>query len=560
MTCRRWMLCLTGLVAGAVFIGCTKREEDAWQREGSQSKQFNGDGAVDGDRANGASYAPHTRPTATGGAFRSSDNAHNTERYAHIEENDFRRAQRYPLSTFSVDVDTASYSNVRRFLRQKRLPPKGAARIEEMINYFRYTYPQPEPDVPFSITVDAAQCPWENRHQLVRIGLKGKELFGSQRPRCNLVFLLDVSGSMNTPNKLPLVKSALRMLIERLTPDDHVAVAVYAGAAGLVLPSTPVEQRREILNALDRLQAGGSTNGGEGIRLAYRVAEQNFIEDGVNRVILCTDGDFNVGTTSNDALVRLATEKAKTGVTLSVFGFGTGNLNDSMLNRISNKANGNYGYIDSLSEARKAFIEQAEGTLMTIAKDVKIQVDFNPAYVKEYRLLGYEDRMLKDEDFRDDSKDAGDIGAGHTVTALYEIVPPEAPGRAAGVEPSKYQKDNKKPADGLKNGEMLTVRLRYKPPKGSTSKELRVPLKHGQPVSFSAATDDFRFAASVAAFGMLLRDSQYKGTADYDFILKTAESSRGRDEFGYRKEFVELVRTAQKLYAGRNPALSPREE
>eukprot|EP00913_Durusdinium_trenchii_P011152 g10474.t1 len=469
----------------------------------------------------------------------------NRERYDHIVENDFKNAARHPLSTFSIDVDTASYTNIRRMLRANRMPPAGAVRIEEMINYFNYSYPEPAADRPFSVTLDSAVCPWNEKHQLVRVGLKGKQIYGSQRTNCNLVFLLDVSGSMGAPNKLPLVKSALRMMVERLSPDDRVAIVVYAGAAGLVLPSTSCEKTDVILDALENLQSGGSTNGGAGIRLAYKVAADNFINGGVNRVILCTDGDFNVGVTGDDGLVRLATEKAKTGVTLSVLGFGAGNLNDSMMQKISKDANGNHYYIDSLREARKVLVEQAEGTLRVIAKDVKIQIDFNPAYVGEYRLIGYENRMLNAEDFKDDSKDAGEIGAGHTVTALYEIIPHGVKGKSVTPDPSRYKKGTA--TAGEKNGEMLTARLRYKQPDGSKSIEWRVPMKHQPPKSIAAAGDDLRFASAVAAFGLVLRNSKYKGTADYDLVLKNASAGIGRDSGGYRKEFITLVHKASRM-------------
>lgn len=473
--------------------------------------------------------------------------ASDRERYDHIVENDFLNAAQHPLSTFSIDVDTASYTNLRRMLRENKLPPAGAVRIEEMVNYFRYRYPQPDADEPFSVTVDSAVCPWNEQHSLVRIGLKGKEFDVSRRSNCNLVFLMDVSGSMSAADKLPLVKAALRMLVERMSPNDRVAIVVYAGATGLALPSTPCDRKDDILDALERLQAGGSTNGGEGIRLAYKVARENFIKGGVNRVILCTDGDFNVGVTSDDGLVRLAADNAKSGVTLTVLGFGTGNLNDSMMQKISKDANGNHHYIDSVREARKTLVEQAEGTLRVIAKDVKIQVDFNPAYVQEYRLIGYENRMLKAEDFKDDSKDAGEIGAGHTVTALYEVIPPGVKGLAKKADPSKYQPAPKAKATAKKNGEMLTVRLRYKTPSGTKSIERRSPLRFEPPAEFRQAPQEFRFASAVAAFGLVLRKSKYKGTAGYEWIQKAAESSLGQDQAGYRREFVDMVRKASRL-------------
>ncbi|HYH86873.1 MAG TPA: VWA domain-containing protein, partial [Pyrinomonadaceae bacterium] len=360
------------------------------------------------------------------------------EAYAKIDENPFLEAARAPLSTFSIDVDTASYSNTRRFLTEGRLPPKDAVRIEELVNYFSYDYPQPAGSAPFSVTTEVAECPWNAKHKLVHIGLQGKRVSNEDMPPANLVFLLDVSGSMNAPDKLPLVKSALRMLTGQLGARDRVAIVVYAGSSGLVLDSTPGDRKGEIVGALERLQAGGSTNGGDGIQLAYRVAQDNFIQGGTNRVILATDGDFNVGVTGDDALVRLIEEKRRGGVFLSVFGFGTGNLNDSMMEKLADKGNGNYAYIDGDAEARKALGEQVGGTLVTIAKDVKIQVEFNPRLVAGYRLIGYENRLLADRDFNDDTKDAGEIGAGHTVTALYEIVPAGQKVENPGIDELKY--------------------------------------------------------------------------------------------------------------------------
>ena len=470
----------------------------------------------------------------------------NAERYDEIADNSFMSASSEPLSTFSVDVDTASYANVRRILREGQWPTSGAVRIEEMINYFRYNYPQPSKGKPFSVSLASASCPWNTKHQLVRIGLQGRQLAPISRPDCNLVFLLDVSGSMRDENKLPLVQAAMQMLIERLSSRDRVAIVVYAGASGLRLPSTPANETGVILRALNRLQAGGSTNGGQGIQLAYRVAEANRIEGGINRVILCTDGDFNVGTTKDEPLVDLAKRKAKSGVTLSVLGFGGRNLNDSMMEKISNQANGNYNYIDTLNEARKVLIEQASSTLVTIAKDVKIQVDFNPAYVNEYRLIGYANRMLQAEDFKNDRKDAGDIGAGHQVTALYEIIPAGQAGSSTRVDPSEFQ-DAPRPVAGKMNGKMLTVRLRWKQPQGTESQETRVTLEQAAPVKFSAADEDFRFSAAVAAMGLVLRDSEYKGSADLDFVLQAAETSCGADRFGYRQEFIALNQQARRI-------------
>ena len=472
--------------------------------------------------------------------------AGSAESYAKINENPFLEASRAPLSTFSVDVDTASYSNTRRFLTQRIMPPKDAVRIEELVNYFSYDYPQPTGSAPFSVTTEVAECPWNAKHKLVQIGLQGKRVSTEDMPPANLVFLLDVSGSMNAPDKLPLVKSALRRLAGQLSARDRVAIVVYAGSTGLVLDSTPGDRKGEIISAFERLQAGGSTNGGSGIQLAYRVAQDNFIEGGVNRVILATDGDFNVGMTGDDALVRLIEEKRRGGVFLSVFGFGTGNLNDSMMEKLADKGNGNYAYIDTDAEARKALGDQVGGTLVTIAKDVKIQVEFNARLVAGYRLIGYENRLLADRDFNDDTKDAGEIGAGHTVTALYEIVPAGQKVENPGVDDLKYAQVTPQTTADAGANELLTVKLRYKEPDGDESKLLSVGVVNNN-AGYRNASENFRFASSVAEFGMLLRDSRYKGQSSYDGALELARASAGADLRGYRAEFVKLVETAKSL-------------
>jgi len=469
------------------------------------------------------------------------------DRFDHIVENPFLAVSDKPLSTFSVDVDTASYSKTRMFLMQhNQLPPPDAVRIEEFVNYFDYSYTPPTDEHPFAVHVETAACPWRDRHRLVRVGIKGKEL-DKQRPASNLVFLLDVSGSMNSPKKLPLVKHGMRLLVERLGENDQVAIAVYAGAAGLVLPSTPATKKHTILTAVEKLHAGGSTNGGEGIRLAYKTARDNFIQGGVNRVILCSDGDFNVGVTSTAELVRLAEEQAKDGIFLSILGFGIGNHNDAMLEEISNKANGNYAFIDTEAEAYKVLVEQLSGTLVTIAKDVKIQVEFNPSRVAAYRLIGYENRKLADRDFKDDTKDAGEIGAGHTVTALYEamLVGQETDLMPRAVDELKYQQRPKASvvADA---GELLTVSLRYKLPDAEQGTDLAVAVNDSDD-TFDKASDDFRFAAAVASFGMLLRNSQYKGDSDFDAVVEIASAARGQDGNGYRVEFLEMVKRAANL-------------
>ena len=476
------------------------------------------------------------------------------DKHALIVENSFVPVQQSPLSTFSIDVDTASYSKTRMYLMQQgQLPPADAVRIEEMINYFTYDYSAPAGPHPFSVHVEVAESPWKPGHRLVRVGLKGKDL-QTQRPASNLVFLLDVSGSMDYANKLPLVKKGMRLLTSQLGENDRVSIVVYAGAAGLVLPPTLGDNRQRILEALEQLHAGGSTNGGEGIQLAYQVAEQNFIQGGVNRVILCTDGDFNVGKTGTGGLVRLAEQRAKKGIHLSVLGFGMGNHNDAMLEQLSNKADGNYAFIDNESEARKVLLDQVNSTLVTIAKDVKIQVEFNPAHVAAYRLIGYENRHLEAHEFNDDKKDAGEIGAGHTVTALYEVVPVgETAGQpVASVDPLKYQK-RAPTEDG--SDELLTVKLRYKEPNEAKSKLIVTPVKN-LPVRFGQATRDFQFASAVAAFGMLLRDSENRGDATYAAVLEIANSTRGQDRHGYRDEFVRMVATAGRLAGEQIPAVS----
>ena len=469
----------------------------------------------------------------------------NTEAYDRIYENPFMAVADNPLSTFSIDVDTASYSNMRRFLNMDQRPPKDAVRIEELINYFSYDYPQPEGDVPFSVSTEVSSCPWNRENRLVHIGLKGRSIEKKTMPPRNLVFLLDVSGSMGCANKLPLLKSAMRLLVEQLGEQDHVAMVVYAGSSGLVLPPTSGDQKNEILGALDRLESGGSTNGGAGIRLAYKVARQNFRQDGINRVILATDGDFNVGTTNQGDLIRLIEKERESGVFLTVLGFGMGNYKDSTMEKLADKGNGNYAYIDTLNEARKVLVTEGGSTLVTIAKDVKIQIEFNPTYVKAYRLIGYENRMLKAEDFNDDKKDAGEIGAGHTVTALYEIVPAGSQKELPKVDKLRYQRTRETTAEANSN-ELLTIKLRYKQPDGDKSRLISgTVLDRSEDIRRSS--DNHRHAAAVAAFGMLLRDSEHKGKAGFELVRSLAQSARGKDPHGYRAEFLELVEKAENL-------------
>jgi len=477
-----------------------------------------------------------------------------TATYDKVDENPFLPAATNPLSTFSIDVDTASYANVRRFINTGSLPPKDAVRVEEMINYFSYDYEEPEGDKPFSIELDATSCPWESTHRLLRIGLKGREVANEKRPASNLVFLLDVSGSMMPAERLPLVKQAMRLLVDKLTEKDRVAIVIYAGGSGLALNSTSGNEKEKILRALEELQAGGSTNGAEGIELAYKVAADNFIKGGVNRVILATDGDFNIGVTNQGDLIRLIEAKAKTGVFLSVLGVGTDNLKDSTMQKLADKGNGNYAYLDSLDEARKVLVQQINGTLMTIAKDVKIQVEFNPARVASYRLIGYEKRMLRKEDFNNDKVDAGEIGAGHTVTALYEIVPAgaDATDPAASVpavDALKYQAANTPTlpkVDPIASPEMVTVKLRHKKPDGETS-ELTERSFTDNGSKFENAPPDLKFAAAVAEFGMILRDSQHKGKGTLGAVIEWAMEGKGADAAGYRVGFIEMARKAQTL-------------
>ncbi len=463
-----------------------------------------------------------------------------TEAYDATVENDFVAALSNPLSTFSIDVDTASYSNVRRMIHQGQVPPSGAVRIEEFVNYFRYDYPEPEGKHPFSVTTEVAQCPWNEDHQLVRIGLKAKSLKDTKRPQCNLVFLIDVSGSMQSENKLPLVKAALQSLVERLKKEDRIAIVIYAGGSGMALDSTPVKNSSKIRSAIEKMQASGSTNGGAGIQLAYEIAQSNFVERGVNRVILCTDGDFNVGTTSQSALVDLITKKRASQVYLTVLGFGDGNLNDSLMEKLADKGNGNYAYVDGLSEARKVLTEQASSTLVTVAKDVKIQVDFNPRHVRSYRLIGYENRSLADQDFRDDTKDAGEIGAGHAVTAFYEIVPSEYDADIREDRGSEFVKASIKSESDSKT--LLTVNLRYLQPDDDSASEFQVRVDARK--RLSDPSSDLAFATSVIGYGMLLRQSKFTGSMNWNWVVETAEENIGRDPQGLREEFVELCKQA----------------
>ncbi len=466
----------------------------------------------------------------------------NTENYATIHENEFRKVTDAPLSTFSIDVDAASYSNVRRFLNNGQLPPKDAVRVEEMINYFSYDYDLPKGSDPFSINTTLTQTPWNEDHLLVQIGLQGEKIDIEDLPGSNLVFLVDVSGSMQAANKLPLLKSSMKMLTNELRGEDKVSMVVYAGAAGLVLPPTRGDDKRKIIEALDKLEAGGSTAGGAGIKLAYKIAQENFIEGGNNRIILATDGDFNIGESSDAGMERLIEEKRKSGVFLTVLGYGMGNYKDSKMEILADKGNGNYAYIDNIREAKKVLVNEFGGTLHTIAKDVKIQVEFNPSHVQAYRLIGYENRKLNNEDFNNDQKDAGELGSGHTVTALYEIIPAGVKSDfMKNVDPLKYQSDQDMKS-GFEN-ELLTVKFRYKDPNGSKSKLITKTVEH----EIVKSDKNIEWAAAVAGFGMLLRESEFKGDLNYDKVLALAKSSKGHDPNGYRGEFIGLVDIASRM-------------
>ena len=464
----------------------------------------------------------------------------NTENYAHVEDNPFLAAGGNPLSTFSIDVDRASYANVRRYLSAGTRPPADAVRIEELVNYFRYDYAGPSGAHPLRIHTDMAPAPWKPAHRLLRVGLQGRKLDMRHAPPNNLVFLVDVSGSMSPQNKLPLLQRALHLLVDELREQDQVAMVVYAGSAGLVLAPTSGEENQKLHAAIDALQAGGSTAGGAGIRLAYDVAKQHFLPKGNNRVILATDGDFNVGVSSNAELVRLVEDKRRDGTFLTVLGFGMGNLKDDRLEQLADKGNGNYAYIDNLLEAKKVLVTEMGGTLMTIAKDVKLQVEFNPARVAAYRLIGYENRMLRAEDFNDDTKDAGELGAGHTVTALYEIVPVgvESDVRVGGVDSLRYRRPatSARPARDA-GDELAFVKVRYKEPDGAASRLLEHPVAD----RVRAPSTDLTFASAVAAFGMLLRESPHRGAATWAQVAELAAAGRGADPEGYRAEFIGLV-------------------
>jgi Ca-activated chloride channel family protein len=466
----------------------------------------------------------------------------NTERYQHMDDNPVHLVKEQPVSTFSIDVDTGAYANVRRFLNDGQLPPQDAVRVEEMINYFDYRYAPPTSrDVPFRVATEVAPAPWNPQALLMKIGIKGFEVAAAERPPANLVFLIDVSGSMQSPDKLPLLKNAFRLLTDQLAARDRVSMVVYAGSSGVVLEPTPGDQKHKIRAAIDRLEAGGSTNGAEGIERAYQLAHDAQIKGGINRVVLATDGDFNVGVVNFEALVDMAERQRASGVAITTLGFGTGNYNDQLLERLADAGNGNYAYVDTLSEARKVLVTELSSTLFTIAKDVKIQVEFNPATVLEYRLIGYENRMLAREDFNNDKVDAGDIGAGHRVTALYEVIPV---GKTGLLDPLRYTQQLPAASDVRASSELANVKLRYKKPASDTSELLEYPIAKGSVMAADKLSADFRFAASVAAFGQLLRGGKYVSNFGYDDVARLARGALDEDPEGYRREFLSLVKLA----------------
>lgn len=521
-----------GTLSGAIRRMNDRKKEKRRSKDIAQSKMLQGRVAgVQISPSNG--YVKH-RPSEP-------EQNHNTEDYSAINENRFLEVNKEPLSTFSIDVDAASYANMRRFIQNGQKPPKDAVRIEEMVNYFEYEYPQPQSEHPFEVVTETSDCPWNKDHRLFHIGLQGKKIATEDLPASNLVFLIDVSGSMNSYNKLPLLQSSFKLLVDQLREEDRVAIVVYAGAAGAVLPSTSGANKQRIKAAINKLSAGGSTAGAAGINLAYKIAKENFVEGGNNRVILATDGDFNVGTSSDAALTRLIEKKREDGVFLTVMGFGTGNYKDNKMQELANKGNGNHAYIDNISEARKVLVNEFGGTLFTIAKDVKLQLEFNPSKVSGYRLIGYENRMLANEDFNDDKKDAGELGSGHTVTAIYEIIPTGVKSDFLGsVDKLKYQKEKIKKS-ASKSDELLTIKLRYKKPDGNKSRLIEKPVLDNN-LELEQSSDNFRWSAAVASFGMILRGSEFKKDANYDMAIELAENAKSLDKNGYRAELIRMMK------------------
>jgi Ca-activated chloride channel family protein len=526
---------LVGLFVAQILTGCNNQQPEKTGNYGAEEYEL--------------VRAPKTEASATmiieRDIPREPEPQHNTDEYNKIEENPFKSAQKEPLSTFSIDVDNASYSQIRYNIERGQLPQKDVVRIEEMINYFDYEYKEPTGEHPFTINTELASCPWNPQNKLVHIGLQGKKLDYRNLKPSNLVFLIDVSGSMDEENRLPLVKKSMAILLNELSDRDKVSIVVYAGSEGLVLPATKASEKEKIMKALNNLQAGGSTAGGAGITLAYKVAEENLIKDGNNRIILCTDGDFNVGVSSTAELVRMVEEKRKLDIYLTICGFGMGNYKDGRLEEIAKNANGNYFYIDNLQEAQKVFSKEMRANMFTIAKDVKIQVEFNPKWVQAYRLIGYENRVMANQDFNDDKKDAGELGAGHTVTALYEIVPVGVKSEyVPKTDDLKYQQNQL--SNQSQTNELMTVKLRYKPLKKEESVLItQVIEKNTQ--DWEKSSDNFRFSASVASFGMLLRDSPYKGKSNYEQVILMAKGAKGKDDNGYRSDFIQMVESARLL-------------
>ncbi|MEO7394295.1 MAG: von Willebrand factor type A domain-containing protein, partial [Chitinophagaceae bacterium] len=535
----------------------TAKKRDMTGYDQSLQKKVAGVNILDGQGYSGSATRIHIRGNSSfnnkspAGYHDQLKEDFNREGYDNISENKFLKVDDNPLSTFSIDVDAASYSNVRRFLNQGQLPPAGAIRIEEMVNYFHYEYPQPANDEPFSINTEISDAPWNKNHKLVLIGLQGKKIPIENLPASNLTFLIDVSGSMQVPERIGLVKASMKMLVDQLREQDKVSIVVYAGAAGLILQPTSGANKIKIREAIENMEAGGSTAGGAGIKLAYKTAKENFTKGGNNRVILCTDGDFNVGESSDDAMERLIEEERKSGVFLTVLGYGMGNYQDAKMQKLADKGNGNHAYIDGITEAKKVLVNEFGGTLFTIAKDVKLQIEFNPAKVQGYRLIGYENRMLAKEDFNNDKKDAGELGTGHTVTALYEVIPAGVQSKfLENVDSLKYQNFTTPVSKSSGTDEILTVKFRYKAPDGDVSKLITHPVLNKQ-IAIAKTSDNFRFAASVAQFGMLLRNSEFKSHASYTDVLSLARKAKGNDEEGYRSEFVRLVESAQLLAKGK---------
>ena len=518
---------------GSIKSKTSAQEVVMYDRSGSGDQPVSGALHIRGGHSEGIFIPP----------VRQSHAPWNTEEYSSLTRNIFHSPLTEPLSTFSIDVDTAFYSQLRSMINGRRLPSPNSVRIEELINYFDYDYPEPAKGKDFTVFTELGQNPWNEERQLLHIGIKGRKIDMQDAPPSNLVFLIDVSGSMSDQNKLPLVKESMKLLAKQMRPQDRIAIAVYAGSAGLVLPSADGNQNRDIIAALDRLQAGGSTAGGAGIKLAYSTAESNFIKNGNNRVILCTDGDFNVGVSSTADLIRMIEEYRTKGIFLSILGFGMGNYKDNRMEELSNKGNGNYAYIDSIREAKKVLVDQMADTLYTIAKDVKLQIEFNPAYVKAYRLIGYENRMLNTEDFIDDTKDAGELGAGHTVTAIYEIIPRGSDEEIAEVDDLKYQRTT---ISGKGFSELATVKLRYKKPDKDVSTPLDVSV-HSNPLTPDKCSDNFNWSAAVAGFGMLLSDGEEIGDLDWRTVQNLARKSVGKDSEGWRTEFIQMIRAAAEL-------------